>query len=143
MSCFLTQSSSDGGSNASDGASMRTGCTVDVNARPKGSLMRALTKKRSSQKIITQYIKKTGVITFSNNNSNSKLYNSVQQDKCNSSDLKINCLMNHCPPMKVKLNGHLSSSVGDVTKLFNSSSELSPNGAKRCLSCVTINSEGR
>lgn len=57
MSCLITQSSSDSGSCGPSDASQRTACTLDLK---NGSIIRSLLKKRSSQKIIVQYIKRNG-----------------------------------------------------------------------------------
>ncbi|GBO22934.1 hypothetical protein AVEN_207751-1 [Araneus ventricosus] len=140
MSCLLTQSSSDGGSIANSEASMRTAYTVDANGRPISSIMRAFTKKRSSQRIIAQYIKKTGVINLSNANS---FQNNVQRNKYDPFYPRNGNLSNQFTPTKSKLDRKLSSSLGDLSKWSHSNTEISSLEPKRCFSCLTINSEGR
>ncbi|XP_055944439.1 QRFP-like peptide receptor [Argiope bruennichi] len=140
MSCLLTQSSSDGGSNANSEASMRTACTVDANGRPISSIMRAFTKKRSSQKIIAQYIKKTGAISLANANN---LQVSIQNNKYDPLYPRNSSLLSQLSPAKPKLDRKHSSSLGDVSKLNQSTSEISSIQPKRCFSCLTISSDGR
>ncbi|GFR33617.1 g_PROTEIN_RECEP_F1_2 domain-containing protein [Trichonephila clavata] len=135
MSCLLTQSSSDGGSNAQSDTSMRTAYTVDANGRQINSIMKVFGKKHASQNskpIVAHYIKKTGDIKMIGNGVqlNSR-WNNFKQDSH----------MPECPPLLRSMR--LSISAGDMRTMNIPKTRKTPLSMKKCFSCLTISTSAK
>ncbi|GFW70946.1 g_PROTEIN_RECEP_F1_2 domain-containing protein [Trichonephila clavipes] len=135
MSCLLTQSSSDGGSNAQSDTSMRTAYTVDANGRQLNSIMKVFGKKHASQNskpIIAHYIKKTGDIKMIGNGIqlNSR-WNTFKQD---SPMPKSSSLLRSM---------RLSISTGDMRSMNSPYTRITPHSMQKCFSCLTISTSAK
>lgn len=124
MSCFAAHSSSDSGSCGHSDTTQRTACTLDHR---KESILKSFIKKRSSPKIIVQYVKRNSQLLFSDSlQEDPQLYQRERDKK-------------HQRKMSLSKN---SSSTGDLRLIENALNTISPSGTPRkCLSCCEINSK--
>lgn len=124
MSCFVAHSSSDSGSCGHSDTTQRTAFTIDHR---KGSILKSFIKKRSTPKIIVQYVKRNSQLLFSDSLPEDPQLYEKEHDKT------------HLRKMRLRKN---CSSTGDLRLLENVSNTTSPLGSHRkCLSCCEINSK--
>lgn len=124
MSCFVAHSSSDSGSCGHSDTTQRTACPVEHR---KESILKSFIKKRSTPKIIVQYVKRNSQLLFSDYlQEDPQLYQREHDKK-------------HQRKMRIRKN---CSSTGDLRLLENESNTTSPlESHRKCMSCCEINSK--